>query len=97
MNNKKRLKMKSYSNKFNAYWRGKFTYATRERGKWFVAGDVAPSDDGVQVLLATDGRPAWYTLRGNRLVFDDCSGLSDAFFTDKSLMAMKADEAENER
>ena len=57
--------------KFKAVWNGENTWATRVNNKWFVGGDVAPGDEDVQILLTKDERPAWYTLRGSRLVFSD--------------------------
>jgi hypothetical protein len=60
--------------KFKAYWNGEDTWATRVNNKWFVGGDTAPGDEDVQILLAKDERPAWYTLRGSRLVFSDYEG-----------------------
>ena len=66
--------MKISPTKFRAYWNGEDTWATRVNSKWFVGGDVAHGDEGVEILLAKDGRPAWYTLRGSRLVFSDYEG-----------------------
>ena len=62
------------TNRFPAFWNGEETFATRRGGRWHVGGDVAPGDEGVLILLERNGSPAWFELRGNRLVFDDMEG-----------------------
>ena len=56
---------------YDAYWDGQYTTAERHNGRWYVGGDIAPGDDDIQILLERDDRPAWFTLVGNRLTFDD--------------------------
>jgi|TARA_B110000285_G_scaffold3914_1_gene4137 hypothetical protein len=56
---------------YDAYWDGQYTTAERRGNRWHVGGDVAPGDENVLILLTKDDRPAWFVLRGNRLVFDD--------------------------
>ncbi len=60
--------------KFAAIWDGEETFASRAGGRWLVGGDVAPGGDDVLILLEKDNRPAWFKLRGNRVVFDDWEG-----------------------
>ena len=60
--------------RYPARWNGQETYATRMSGRWFVGGDVAPGDEDILILLEKNGAPAWFKLRGNRLVFDDMEG-----------------------
>ena len=56
---------------FKAYWGGQYTTAERCNGQWYIGGDKAPGSDNIQILLERDDRPAWFSLKGNRLTFDD--------------------------
>ena len=61
-------------NKFKEYWNGEETWASRVCSRWLVGGDVAPGDEDVLILLEKNGDPAWFKLRGNRVVLDDWEG-----------------------
>jgi len=68
----------NHDRKFPAIIDGHKTYACKHiNGEWIVGGDrVIPKQ---QVCIATrtkktDNRLAWFTLKGNRLVFSDFVG-----------------------
>jgi len=54
---------------FRALLNGIETTARKRGGRWMVGGDF--DTNGALIELERDGRPAWYALKGNRLVFQD--------------------------
>ena len=58
------------ANRYGALLDGKLTTASKRKGYWLVGGDYVLASQNVTILLPKN-IPAWYTLKGNRLVFSD--------------------------